>query len=591
MKRSALLLPVFLLAGLPQDEAAPDFTLPDYHGKPHALSALKGRKAVVLVFTGIECPRGVAAEPRLSEMAQKYAEQGVAFLAINSNRNESPEAVIDHLKKSQFLIPMLRDDKGSVSNLYRVEIQPTAFVLDGELRVRYRGMIDNHKIEELVRKHYLRDALEAVLAGRPVEVKETEPEGCTVRKREPATGAAEVTYAKDVAPILNKHCVSCHRPGQVGPFSLETYEQASAWSREVMTYTKRRAMPPWKPVTNPDFYWNERRMTDAEIATLRKWHEAGTPLGDPKDLPPPPKVDPGWMLGTPDHVVKAEGGWIVGPKGRDEYRCYAIRNPFDEDKWVTGVEYRPGNLRAVHHIIGYLDAGGQSAKKDAADPQPGYKSNGSGPGILPSGSLAGWAPGNMPRLLPEGTARLLKKGEWIVLETHYHRTGRPETDEGAQVGLYFAKKPVQKQLHVHMIANPFFRIPPGAERHKVVATYTVPKDVRALDVMPHMHLIGREMTVTATFPDGKAMDLVAIKDWDFNWQETYQFRDLLPLPRGTKIRVEAFYDNSEKNPNNPSFPPRAVGWGEQTTDEMCIAFIHFTNDSEDLTRPNEEGKK
>jgi hypothetical protein len=281
---------------------------------------------------------------------------------------------------------------------------------------------------------------------------------------------------------------------------------------------------------------------------------------------------------------------VVGAKGPDEYRCYVIRNPFDEDKWVTGVEFKAGNLSAVHHILGYLDRSGASEKRDAADPGPGYKSNGSGPMIVPSGSLSGWAPGNLPRMLPEGTARLWRKGERVVLETHYHRTGRPETDEGHQVAIFFAKAPVKKQLHVHMIAQPFLLIPAGAEAHRVTATYTVPKDVHALDVMPHMHLLGRKISAVATFPDGSTKDLVRIEDWDFNWQETYQFRELLKLPRGTKIRVDAEYDNSPRNPNNPSNPPRRVRWGEETTDEMCIAFIHFTNDGDDLTKPKEEPK-
>jgi peroxiredoxin len=569
---------------VPGDEAAPDFTLKEVGGKPLSLASLKDRKAVVLVFTGIECPRGRAAEPRLADLAKTYGEKGVAFLAINSNRNESDVEVAEHAKKIAWPLPVLRDPGGKVADLYKVDVQPHAVLLDAARRVAYRGLIDDHKVEEFVRNHYLRDALEAVLAGKEPAVKETQAVGCSVKKNEAAV-AGEVTYAKDVAPVLNRHCVACHRPGQVGPFTLDDYEQASAWSKEITTYAKRRAMPPWKPTTNPGSYYNERRLSDAELLILERWHAAGAPKGDLKALPPPPKFDDGWMLGTPDVVLQAEGGYVVGAKGPDEYRCYVVQNPFNEDKWVTGFEYKPGNGLAVHHIIGYLDRSGASEKRDAAEPGPGYRSNGSGPGILPSGSLGGWAPGNLPRQLPEGVARLWKKGERVVLETHYHRTGRPETDAGAQVALYFAKTPVKKQLHVNMIFNPLLRIPAGAERHPVSAQWVVPKDISALDVMPHMHLLGREMSVVATFPDGTKKDLVAIKDWDFNWQETYQFLKDVQLPRGTKVRVDAVYDNSLKNPNNPSNPPKVVGWGEETTDEMCIAFVHFTNDAEDLTKP------
>ncbi|HEX7901965.1 MAG TPA: redoxin domain-containing protein [Planctomycetota bacterium] len=568
------------------DEAAPEFTLKDLAGRDVALASFKDRKAVVLVFTGIECPRGRAAEPRLADYARTYGERGVAFLAINANRNESDAEIAEHVKKTAWPLPVLRDPGGKVAELYKVDVQPAAIVLS-EGRVRYRGLIDDHKVEEFVRTHYLRDALDAALAGKEPAVKETQAVGCSIKKTE-AAAAGEVTYAKDVAPILNKHCVACHRPGQVGPFTLDDFDQASAWSKEITTYTKRRAMPPWKPTTNAGIYYNERRLTDAELAVLERWHAAGAPKGDVKHLPPAPKFDDGWMLGTPDVVLKAEGGHVVGPKGPDEYRCYVVKNPFDEDKWVTGIEYRPGNGLAVHHIIGFLDKSDQSEKKDAAEEGPGYRSNGSGPGILPSGSLGGWAPGNLPRMLPDGTARLWAKGERIVLETHYHRTGRPETDAGAQIAFHFAKTPVKKRLHVGTIANFLLKIPADADRHKVSALWIVPKNVSALDVMPHMHLLGREISVVATLPDGTKRDLVDIKDWDFNWQETYQFRENIQLPRGTRVWLHAVYDNSLKNSNNPSIPPKTVRWGENTTDEMCVAFVHFTNDNEDLTQPQEE---
>jgi len=583
-------LALFLLLSLPctagpGGDPAPDFTLNDLSGKPFSLSSQKGKKAVVLVFAGIECPRSTSAEPRLGDLAKKFEPQGVAFYVINSNWSETVEAIAERMNKVGFPLPVLKDPENKVADLFKVEVQPTAVVLDGDLRIRYRGLIDDHKTEELVKHAYLRDAVDALVAGRDPETAETRSVGCAIQKLPPKAAAGAVTYSKDVAKILNDNCVTCHRQGQVAPFSLETYEKARAWSQEIMNTTRQRSMPPWKPVTNHGFYYNERRLSDEDLAMLEKWHQGGAPEGDPKEAPAPPKFTDTWTLGKPDAVLKAEGGFELKAKGRDEYRCYVIQNPFDEDKWVTGVEYRPGNLRAVHHIIGYLDISKQSEKKDAADPLPGYRSDGSGPGILPSGSLAGWAPGNQPRLLPEGTARLLRKGELLVLETHYHKTGRAEIDEGAQVALYFAKEPVKRQLHVHMIINPLVNIPAGVEDHKMTALWTVPQNVHALDVMPHMHLIGRSMSVVATLPDGASRDLVVVKDWDFNWQETYQFKEPLALPRGTKVRLEAHYDNSARNLNNPSNPPRLVRWGEQTTDEMCIAFVAFTIDRQDLTKP------
>lgn len=573
-----------LLAAGAQDGPAPDFTLPDLEGTKQTLSEVKGAKATVLIFGGIECPRSLASEGRLSDMAAEFGKAGVAFRMINSNWNEPVEAIREHLKGRDFPIPVLKDADNRVADQYGIEVQPTVVLLDAGLRVRYRGAIDDHKTEEFVRNPYLRRAIEAVVAGRPVKVAKTRPEGCFVRKEAPEATSTEVTYARDVAPILNRNCVTCHRPGQVGLFSLRTYAQAKAWSAEIADYTGRREMPPWKPSTNHGAYYNERRLTDGEIAALAKWNEIGAPLGDAEKVPEPPAFSDDWMLGEPDAVLKAEGGYVIRAKGNDEYRCYVIRNPFDEDVWLEAVEYRPGNMRVVHHIIAYLDRQGSSIPKDEADPAPGYRSNGSGPMFIPSGSIGGWAPGNMPRRLPEGVGRRIRKGEHVVLETHYHKSGREETDAGHEVALYFAKKPVKRMLRYQMMANPLLRIPPGAERHRVrTMPWRVPRDLHALDVMPHMHLLGREMSVWAEFPDGTKKDLVVVKDWDFNWQETYQFREPLALPKGTRIRLEAYYDNSENNPNNPNHPPRAVRWGEETTDEMCIAFVGFVIDSEDRT--------
>jgi peroxiredoxin len=575
----------------PEDEAAPDFTLADLAGKSVSLSSLKGKKAVVLVFAGIECPRSTASEPRLGDLAKKYGPQDVAFYVINSNWSESVDAIAERVKRVSFPIPVLKDGGNQVANLFKVDVQPAAVVLDGDLRIRYLGMIDDHKTEELVKRPYLRLAIDAVLAGKSPETSRTQAVGCAIQKVAAGSVVSDgTTYTKDVARILNANCVTCHRQGQAAPFSLESYEKAKAWSHEMVNTTRSRSMPPWKPVTNHGLYYNERRLTDGEIATLAKWHAGGAPQGDPKDAPPPPSFPDTWMMGKPDAVLKAEGGFELKAKGRDEYRCYVIRNPFDEDKWVAGVEYRPGNPRSVHHIIGFLDLSGGSEKKDAADPLPGYRSDGSGPGIFPSGSLSGWAPGNQPRMLPAGTARRLRKGERLVLETHYHKTGRVEVDEGAQVALYLAKEPVKRQLHVATIINTNVNIPPGAPDHKMSAVWPVAADVHAFDVMPHMHLIGRTVSVVAHFKDGTTKDLVVIKDWDFNWQETYQFKEPVKLPRGTLVKLEARYDNSADNPNNPSNPPRPVRWGEQTTDEMCVGFVAFTLDKQDLTKPKEEEK-
>jgi peroxiredoxin len=566
----------------PQDPAAPDFTLTDVSGKAHSLRTLAGKKAVAILFMGIECPRSRAAEARVAALAAKFADRGAAFLVVNSNRHESVSAIADHARQVGFPLPVLKDHANKVADLYGVTVQPTAVLLDGAFRVRYRGLIDDDKLEEFVRTPYLRKALEALLAGRDVETKVTEPEGCTIKREAPAKPGEGPTYAKDVAPLLNRACVSCHRPGQIGPFSLLGYERASAWAPEIKRYVKNRRMPPWKPVSVDFEYTNDRRLSAAEIDLLARWADAGAPLGDAGALPPDPLFRDGWELGPPDLVLEPEADFELEAKGPDVYRAFVFPTRLAEPRYVTAVEFKPGNPKIVHHIMTYIDTFGMGRARDRRDPGPGFNSSGTGPGFFPAGDLGGWGPGTLPAPLPPGTGRLLPKGSDIVMEVHYHKSGRPEKDR-TRLGLYFAKEPVRKRVRSAIILDLKFEIPADAERHPVTSSWVAPHDIHVLAVIPHMHLIGREIQVTAKFPDGSKRTLVRIDDWDFTWQETYFFKDPPGLPKGTRVEVTSWFDNSARNPRNPNRPPRAVRFGENTTDEMSVAYLAYTRDAEDLS--------
>ena len=256
----------------------------------------------------------------------------------------------------------------------------------------------------------------------------------------PVRGAGP-TYNKDVAPILWKNCAGCHRPGEVGPFSLLTYKDAAKRASDLAEITSERRMPPWKAEPGFGEFHDERRLSDADIQTIAHWAESGSPEGDSKDLQPVPRFPEGWQLGTPDLVLRISEPFHVPADGRDIYRCFVIPIPIDSDKTVAAVEFRPGNRKVVHHALLFLDSSGAGRKKDEADPGPGYASFG-GPGILPTGGLGGWAPGAMPRSLPEGMGKLLRKGSDLVLQIHYHPDGKPETDHSS-VGIYFTKKPAR----------------------------------------------------------------------------------------------------------------------------------------------------
>lgn len=394
--------------------------------------------------------------------------------------------------------------------------------------------------------------------------------------------AAPVTFNKDIAPLMFKNCSECHRPGEVAPFSLLNFDDARKKAKTIAHATETRLMPPWKAEIGFAKFEDERHLTPEQVALFKRWVDDGLIEGDAKDLPPAPKFTSGWHLGEPDAVFQPPEPYHLSAEGRDVYQCFVIPANTTEDRYVSAVEIRPGNRKIVHHVIVFLDNSGAARAKDAATAEPGFVSFG-GPGFLPTGSLGGWTPGNESRHLPPGVAMLLPKGADIVLQVHYHKSGKPETDQ-TKLGIYFSKTPVEKRLRTFPVVQRQINIPPGDSNYVLRASLLIPFDVTLQQILPHMHLVGREMTVTATLPDGSVKNLVRIPDWDFNWQNTYRFADPVKLPRGTRVNLVARYDNSENNLNNPSHPPKPVRRGEQTTDEMCMAFLGFTVDLESISK-------
>jgi mono/diheme cytochrome c family protein len=392
-----------------------------------------------------------------------------------------------------------------------------------------------------------------------------------------------VTWSKNIAPVLQQHCQGCHRPGNIAPFPLLSYDDAYRERQKILRVVERRRMPPWKPVPGFGEFLDARRLSEAEVASIRDWVAAGAPEGDQNDLPPARQWPGTWTLGAPDTVLAPEGAFEVPSSDRDLYRCFVIPTRFAEDRYLSAVEFAPGNRQIVHHVLTYLDTTGASVALDQADPGLGYTCFG-GPGFAPTGGIGGWAPGARPQVDPDGVGVLLPAGARVVMQVHYHnRRPGPESDR-TEIGLHFATKPVNKRARWIPVLNRTFLIPAEASHHEVRAAYMIPlgRDLHAIGISPHMHLLGRSMKVTATSPDGTVQPLIYIDDWDFHWQGTYTFARPVPLPGGTRIDVEAVYDNSSANRRNPSAPPHDVRWGEQTTDEMCIAFVRVTVDAEQL---------
>ena len=400
-----------------------------------------------------------------------------------------------------------------------------------------------------------------------------------VRARGTARSApvADVTFSNQIAPIFQQNCQECHHPGEVAPFSLMTYEDALPNAEAIREETQRRYMPPWKPVPGFGEFQGERLLTDDEIALIARWVDAGAPEGDPLDLPEPLVFSDQWTLGEPDLVIAVDRPYTPNPLGEDDYRCFSIPSGLLEDRFVGAVEVRPGNRRIAHHVLLFPDPVNLSAELESpGQEQPGYQCFGD-PGFTPSGLLGGWAPGNRPQVLPDDVAYGISAGGRIVIQVHYHPDGTQQSDL-TRVGFFFSSHPSPKQLLVLPLANTEFEIPPGASRHEVKATVTIPAFVSAnlFNVTPHMHLLGREIRLDLFHPGGQLQPLIYIDDWDFEWQDTYHFKEPIAVGPSSRLELTTIFDNSLSNPHNPNNPPKAIRWGPQTTDEMCLALIGFT---------------
>jgi mono/diheme cytochrome c family protein len=400
----------------------------------------------------------------------------------------------------------------------------------------------------------------------------------------PSPTAASPTWARDVAPILMNNCVECHRPAEVGPFSLLTYTDAAKRARFLARTVKARVMPPWSPDGPAGAFVGERRLTDVEIATIAQWAAAGAPSGDLTAAPvPPPARGDGWRLGPPDLIVRMHSPFSVPAGPGDTYQVFPMpfslagvpadvidraRIPDSDVLAVAAVEIRPGNPRVLHHADVFVDVSGEAEKHEKAEGGNGYSSFGT-PGFVPAAYLGGRVPGTTPQFLPSGIASgVMPMSGDLALQIHYHATGKPESDQ-SEVGIYFMREPTRRIMDSLFLRSFKLDIPAGTRAFVVEDSIEVPADCILMSVFPHMHLLGREVHATARLPDGTERALIDISRWSFRWQDHYFYREPFILPKGTVVRCRWVFDNSDSNPSNPYSPPHDVRFGPNATDEMC----------------------
>jgi hypothetical protein len=384
-------------------------------------------------------------------------------------------------------------------------------------------------------------------------------------------GATAPEFYKDVVPVLQRHCQSCHRAGEAAPFSMSTYEEVRPWAKAIKAAVLRRTMPPWFADASFGSFKNNPSLSPAEIQTIVSWADGGAPPGDRRAAPPPLNFVEGWNIGKPDCVFEMPVPFNVPANGVLPYQWIVLPTGFKEDKWVTGLEIRPENRRAVHHVVLYYRMPGSSwlagSKPGFANSKPTDGSEGGGA----DGFLGGYTPGMPAIKLTPGRAVQLPAGADLVLEMHYTPYGRATTDR-TKIGLNFAdEKPFETEWKLFVVTHDFV-IPPGDPNFRVNAQITLNSDLKLVNFWPHMHLRGKAFEFRAIFPDGSAEMLLRVPQYRFDWQLTYELASERVLPKGTRIVATAYYDNSVNNPVNPN-PAAEVRWGDQTWEEMMVGFI------------------
>ena len=400
-------------------------------------------------------------------------------------------------------------------------------------------------------------AVSALLALGPPQVEGGQP--------------GRVTYTEHIAPILNARCVTCHRPGASGPFSLASFEDVASRAEQVAAVTGSGYMPPWKPSGVLGAFRNDRRLDAAEIELIRSWVQAGAPRGDPSHLPPAPAWAEGWQLGQPDLVVMMSEPYALPAAGEDVYRNFVVPIPIAETRFVSAVELKPGTVGGMHHARIMLDRTTSARRLDARDPVPGYDSRLTDQAHSPEGHFLGWAPGTLPAI-EEGLAWRLEPGTDLVLKTHLVPRGSPKSIQVA-VGLFFTDRPAAAQPVVVQLGSQTIDIPAGDSRHEVRDEYRLPVDVDVLAIYPHAHYVARTVSSFARLPDGTNRALIRIDDWDFNWQDEYRYARPVRLPAGSRVVMHYVYDNSAHNRRNPNRVPRRVRFGPRATDEMAELMV------------------
>ena len=543
-----------------------DFKLLDHRGKSHQLSWYGDQKAVVIFVQGNGCPIVRNGAVTLKKLRDAYTDRGVVFFMLNPQMQDDRASIAEEAEEFGYDFPILVDEAQLVAESLGVDRTSESFVIDPKaMTVVFRGPVDDRLGYEAqkpeAKNHYLRDALDAVLAGKAVPAEVPAAPGCLINfpAREKHS-RSPVSYAKDVAPILKANCVECHHDGGIAPWSMKSHAMVQGWSKMMQEVVMTRRMPPGqidphvgKPIKDV------AGLSPAEQQLLIHWIEAGAPFDEGGDDPLAALTfdDPRFTLGKPDIVLKVPAQSIPAT-GVIDYRYIPVPLDLDRDIWVRAAEFVPGDRQVLHHVIAYLSSPADKSVRGRSD------------GSANASSVGGFAPGRQPDDFGDDAGRLIRKGSNLLLQMHYTTSGRETVDE-TEIGLYLHDEPPEYIMSGGVAGQRRFEIPPYAKEHELVGEQRIERDAYLYRMTPHMHYRGKYMRYSAVYPDGRTELLLSVPKYEFNWQFSYELEEPLFLPAGSRIVAEGAMDNSDRNPHNPD-PSKPVHFGLQTRHEMFFGF-------------------
>jgi len=545
----------------PVEFVSVDLTLPTATGTLHHLQPSPEYRLQVVCFLGCECPLANLYAARLNQLANDFAGQDVGFIGINSNPQDTMEEVAEFAVRHELRFPMLKDHDAVALSQFGASRTPEVIVINERGTIVYRGRIDDQYrpgvIQPQPTRNDLREAISESLSDRLVSTPRTEAAGCLISRPRSVDPTCGVTYCGDIVTILRRHCIECHREGEIGPFSLTNYEDIVGWGDMMLEVIDQKRMPPWHATSTHEPLLNERQLPTSDRELLGRWVQGGMPFGDASKLPPDVTFESGWQFArSPDIVLDvSKTPFRIAAEGVVDYQYFVVDPGFEEDTWVSAAEVLPGNRSVLHHAIAFI-----------RPPDGTY--------LQGLGMLTAYVPGQRIPPVTPGLAKRVPKGSKIVFQMHYTPTGSAEFDASRLGLLRVDAKDVTHESVTVLGINHELEIPPGEANATVVGDgVRLPENATLLSISPHMHLRGKSMSV-AIHQGEQARTILEVPHYDFNWQHTYLLRDPVTFEEGQSLRFTATFDNSAENPSNPD-PSQFVTWGDQTFEEMAVVFFEF----------------